>query len=50
MEKKEVDKGKANAVTFIDFENDFKKDFDCIQHEQLLTKLQGNLVILGPLC
>ena len=46
VEKKEVDKGKAVARTFIDF----KKDFDCVQHEQLLTKLQGNLGILGPLC
>ena len=41
-----MDKGKAVARTFIDF----KKDFDCVQHEQLLTKLKGNLGILGPLC
>ena len=41
-----MDKGKAVARTFIDF----KKDFDCVQHEQLLTKLQGNLGILVPLC
>ena len=33
--RKEVDKGKAVAVAFIDF----KKAFDCVQHEQLLIKL-----------
>ena len=43
--RKEVDKGKAVAVAFIDF----KKAFDCVQHEQLLTKLQRNFGILGPL-
>ena len=43
MEK--VDKGKAVAVAFIVF----KKAFDCVQHEQLLTKLQRNFGILGPL-
>ena len=43
--RKEVDKGNAVAVAFIDF----KKAFDCVQHEQLLTKLQKNFGILGPL-
>ena len=43
--RKEVDKGKAVAVAFIDF----KKAFDCVQHEQLLTKLHRNFGILGPL-
>ena len=43
--RKEVDEGNAVAVAFIDF----KKAFDCVQHEQLLTKLQKNFGILGPL-
>ena len=43
--RKEVDKGNAVAVAFIDF----KKAFDYVQHEQLLTKLQKNFGILGPL-
>ena len=43
--RKEVDKGNAVAVAFIDF----KKAFDCVQHEQVLTKLQKNFGILGPL-
>ena len=43
--RKEVDKGNAVAVAFIDF----KKAFDCVQHEQLLTKLQKNFGILGPM-
>ena len=43
--RKEVDKGNAVAVAFIDF----KKAFDCVQHEQLLTKLHENFGILGPL-
>ena len=42
---KEVDKGNAVAVAFIDF----KKAFDYVHHKQLLTKLQGNFGILGPL-
>ena len=41
--RKEVDKGNAVAVAFIDF----KKAFDCVQHEHLLTK--KNSGILGPL-
>ena len=40
-----MDKGNAVAVAFIDF----KKAFDCVQHEQVLTKLQKNFGILGPL-
>ena len=40
-----MDKGKAVAVAFIDFNN----AFDCVQHEQLLTKLQRNFGILGSL-
>lgn len=40
-----MDKGNTVAVAFIDF----KKAFDCVQHEQLLTKLQENFGILGPL-
>ena len=43
--RQEVDKGKAVAVAFIDF----KKAFDCVQLGQLLTKLQRNFGILGPL-
>ena len=43
--RKEVDKEKAVAVAFIDF----NKAFDCVKHEQLLTKLQRNFGILGPL-
>ena len=43
--RKEVDKGNAVAVAFIGF----KKAFDCVQREQLLTKLQKNFGILGPL-
>ena len=43
--RKEVDKGNAVPVAFIDF----KKAFECVQLEQLLTKLQKNFGILGPL-
>ena len=40
-----MDKEKAVAVAFIEF----KKAFDCVQHKQLLIKLQENFGILGPL-
>ena len=40
-----MDKGNAVAVAFIDF----KKAFDRVQHEQVLTKLQKNFGILDPL-
>ena len=43
--RRELDKGKAIAVAFIDF----KKAFDCVQHSLLISKLQRNFGISGPL-